>query len=117
MRCAQYIGLNKWAESYVRATVPVREVGVRLLPGGRTESFDRAVMMPVAKTEVVGVIPGFYGDDIPLVRYTMPNGRVFTEYVQAEPWSSGPCYFIALKNERGKVVPQSLWKQEDIDRA
>lgn len=116
MRCEQYIGLNDWAQNYVCATVKAREIGVRLLPDGSTETFDREVSVPVARRETVGAIAGAYGQDMPLTRYTMPNGRVFTEYVQAAPWSSGPCYFIALRNERGNVVTQSLWRQEDIDR-
>jgi hypothetical protein len=47
----------------------------------------------------------------------MPNGSVFEEFVQAEPWSGGPCYYIALKNKRGAVVRQSLWTDEELGNA
>lgn len=50
-----------------------------------------------------------------LFRYTLPNKRVFYEYIQADPWSSGPCIFLALKDAKGKPVRESLWPKETID--
>lgn len=116
MRCDQYIGLNDWARNFVSGTQDVREVGIRILPGGAIESFDRQMTVPVVKVEKVGEIHGAWKDVVAnLHRYTMPNGKVYEEYIQAEPWSSGPCYFIALKNAKGKPVTQSLWSQHDLD--
>jgi len=42
---------------------------------------------------------------------------VYAEYVQDEPWSSGPCIFLALRGPDGAPVTESLWPQEDLDEA
>lgn len=116
MRMDQYIGLNDWAKGLVYATQTVREVGARILPNGKVESFDRTVRVPLATVEVIGKIEGAWNDHVAdLHRYTMPNGSVFEEYIQADPWHGGPCYHIALKNKRGRAVRQSLWTQKELD--
>jgi len=118
MRCDQYIGLNEWATEKVLARHAVREVGVRILPSGEEQPFDREVDALVASVEQVGSIEGAWMDVVaPLNRYTLPTGEVFEEFVQAVPWSSGPCYFIALRDEKGHEVPESLWAESDIDNA
>lgn len=116
MRMDQYIGLNKWAKQRVSETEVVREVGVRILPDGRVVNFDRTGAMTLATKEVVGHIPGVWKEHVAdLHRYKMPNGQVFVEFVQAEPWCGGPCYYIALKNKKGQVVRQSLWTQDEMN--
>ena len=42
---------------------------------------------------------------------------VFAEYVQAEPWSSGPCIFTALRDADGNPVEESLWAERAMDVA
>jgi hypothetical protein len=118
MRCDQYVGLNKWASDKVSRQQTVREVGARILPNGRAVPFDRQVVVPVAKVEVIGKITGAWKDVVAnLHRYTLPDGRVYEEFIQAEPWSSGPCYFIALKNLKGNVISQSLWTTDELNNA
>jgi hypothetical protein len=39
---------------------------------------------------------------------------VYEEFVQATPWSGGPCYHIALRDRTGKVVANSLWSEEEL---
>lgn len=68
-----------------------------------------------AQREVVGTYTGMFGDPHDLMEYRFRDGRVFTEYVQTEPWSSGPCFFIALKDNIDRVVPESLWAEEEIE--
>jgi hypothetical protein len=115
MRCDQYVGLNKWASEKVSRQQSVREVGARILPNGKALPFDRTIKVPVAKIEVIGKITGAWTDHVAnLHRYTLPDGRIYEEYVQAEPWSSGPCYFIALKNSKGNVISQSLWTDDEL---
>ena len=50
----------------------------------------------------------------PLKSYTFPGGRVLTEFVQDVPWSGGPCYHIALRDQKGVVVAKSLWTDEEL---
>lgn len=92
MRADQYVGLNEWAVELVRE-------------GTRTG----------ITVEKIGEIEGAWDPVVDDIRqYTFPNGRVYRERVQAEPWSSGPCYFVALVDETGAWVPESLWTDEEI---
>jgi hypothetical protein len=44
--------------------------------------------------------------------------NIVEEYVQACPWSSGPCIFLALRWLVSKeLIEESLWEQETIDHA
>lgn len=117
MRTDQLYGLNAWARNLVLATQTTSEIGVRKYDGGIIEAFEREVTVPVAKTTNIGEIesafaPGTKAFD--LKRYELPDGRVFDEYVQAAPWSGGPCYYIALKDAAGNPVPESLWTKKQM---
>lgn len=118
MRMDQYVGLNKWATDMVGRRIKLHEIGVSILPNGKVRKFDRWVRVPVAKRRVIGTIPGAYKDVAAnLHSYTMPDGKVYVEYVQATPWSGGPCYHVALKDSKGRVVKQSLWTDEELANA
>lgn len=115
-RSDQYIGLNSWAKRLVSRKEKVREHGVRIFADGRKQRFSRWRRMPNARVEHAGVIHGAWNPRVALLhRYTFPaTGEVFVEYVQATPWSGGPCYFIALMDKHGKPVPESLWTDEEM---
>lgn len=117
MRCDQYIGLNDWARRLVTRKEKVREFGVQVFAGGKRKKFSRWRRIPVARKESAGVIRGAYDSRFPLHRYTLPGGVVLVEYVQASPWSGGPCYFVALKDQQGRPVPESLWTDAEINGA
>ena len=57
---------------------------------------------------------GMFEDKYPLCRAIFPDGVIIEEFVQAEVWSSGPCFFIALR-KNGEEIKESLWEQKDID--
>lgn len=122
MRMAQYYGLNKSAKKLVLKKVMVREIGTTILPDGKRVNFDRRRPIPAAKKQVIGDIKTM-NPQLALAqlhRFTMPDGRVFEEFVQAAPWSGGPCYFIALKfgsgPNIGKPVAESLWTDEEMSQ-
>lgn len=118
MRCDQYIGLNDWARRLVARKEKVREFGVQVFGNGKRKQFARWRRVPMVRTEHAGVIKGAWNPQVAkLHRYTLPTGEVYVEYVQATPWSGGPCYFIALKDSKGNPVPESLWTDEEIARA
>lgn len=118
MRCDQYIGLNAWATKLVSRKTKVHDIGIRTLPGGRVVKLDYWHRVPVARKEKIGKIDGAWNPHVAdLHRYTFPDGRVYEEYVQATPWSGGPCYFIALRDKRKRPVRQSLWTDREIDQA
>lgn len=120
MRCMQWVGLNERAKALV-AGEPVlayTERVVRVYPDGHEEALpDRPVMVSSVRVEPSDKThtDPFSGDDGTLDRYTLPNGRVLLERVQAEPWSSGPVVFTALQDESGAWVPESLWTDAEIE--
>lgn len=91
-RSDQLLGLNTWAKDVIWTSGVIRE-----------------------KTE--RTFFGMFGDTYPLYKYIFPDGRVYHEYVQADPWSGGPVFFIAFKNDKGNWIPRSLWSRWAIDNA
>lgn len=118
-RFDQYRGLNDWARKTVLKREKVRIVGVMTFPDGRRKRFSRWAKVPAVRIKVIGTIKGAWIPKVAdLHRYIMPGGKVFDEYIQADPWSSGPVYHIALKDARtGKPVAESLWTNEEIEQA
>lgn len=89
-RSTQLAGLSPKAQTLVQ------KPGVEKLSSG--ETFD-----------------GMFEETYPLHKYTMPDGTVYFEKIQAEPWSSGPVIFLALKNAKGNWIPNSLWDRNSIN--
>ena len=81
----------------------------------KTETFVLPRLEPCVRREPSG--KGDYGafDPSPLMKYTLRNGRVLYELVQAEPWSSGPVTFLALADEIGCWLTKSLWADAEIE--
>ena len=121
-RFTQIIGLNRWSTQLVSATEKATEIGRRFFEDGRVEEFEREVQISTATKREIGSFGGMFDETYPLFEYTLKDGRVFQEYVQAEPWSSGPCIFLALKQwarmDEGLIpVSESLWTYEEIQAA
>jgi hypothetical protein len=81
----QIIGLNNWAQAFTKNA---------------------------KKEENGNSFPGILGDEYPLHKYTFPDGQVYYEKVEAVLWESGPCFYLALVDEEGNWVPESLWLEE-----
>lgn len=118
MKTDQYYGLNAWARDLVLATQTVSEIGVRRFADDTIEAFIRSdVVISIATVSKIGEIECIFAPGsvfAQLQRYELPDGRVFDEFVQAQPWNSGPCYYIALKGVDGEPVRQSLWKRKEM---
>jgi hypothetical protein len=125
MRCDQYIGLNDWAKNFVRGEKVLDHyeiVVIQHLDGTVELKEERR---PVHRWTVKGVPSGntFDGmfrengvDPYPLLRYIFEDGRIFEEYLQVTIHSSGPMFFIALYDQDGKVVPESVWPTEELNK-
>lgn len=50
-------------------------------------------------------------DAFPLYRYSLVDGSSVYEYVQA----STPIYFIALRDEAGNPIEETLWSAEEME--
>lgn len=120
IRMDQHMGLNAWASQLVRGE-PVfscTERVIRTFPDGRKEEFTRDVHESSVRKEESGrTYSGMFETEYPLSKYTFLDGRVYQEWVQAAPWSSGPVFFLALCDEEGNVVPESLWADWELDAA
>lgn len=73
----------------------------------------------VAGLEIVkyGLFEGAFFSYFPLCAYIRRETHevVYIEFIQEEPWASGPHYFIALMDIYGNRVLESLWTDEEID--
>jgi len=117
MREDQHIGLIRWAQKFIeRGSIPVTVEIVHTLPDGTRKVMDSFPSMtnpcqfPSGKT-----YSGAWDGDHVLHEYRL-DGKVYEEFVQTEPWSSGPCFFLALRDpETGNAVRGSLWAEEEIN--
>ncbi len=116
-RFDQYRGLNEWARTTVLRREKVHITGEMRFGDGRRKRFTRWAKVPVARIKVIGKITGAWKPHVAdLHRYSMPDGKVYDEYIQCTPWSAGPVYHIALKDAKtGQPVAKSLWTNEEID--
>lgn len=115
MRMSQYRGLNAWSSKLVSRKQKVREHGVQVFANGKRKNFSRWRRVPLVRKEDAGLIRGMGGEAFAkLHRYTLADGRKLSEFIQAEIWSGGPVYFIALKDESGKPIAESLWSEEEL---
>jgi len=114
----QVIGLTEEAHALVEGqeVLAYTEEGVKVLPDGSHEPFTRPVYKSDVSREEYGQFEGMFGEPYPLHRYTLPDGRILEEVIQAAPWSSGPCIFLALQ-ENGQWLPETLWSDEEIENA
>jgi len=114
MRCDQSMGLNERALAIIAPVYrKYQDKITRTYEDGETVSFQLAGTCNLVKCEPSGEYEGF--DTHRLMKYTLPNGDVYQEFVQAEPWSSGPCTFLALKDKTGNEVKESLWTDQEIE--
>lgn len=71
----------------------------------------RALVAGAAATESIGSISAVWYS---LKRYTMPDGRKFTEFQQAVANSITQVYFLALKDGDGNTVAESTWTDAEM---
>jgi hypothetical protein len=71
----------------------------------------------VVNHETVGAYYGMFMDNYPLHRYPLKSGGWADEFLQDQPWSSGPVAFIGLRvfDKDGEQVDEFLWPQDAIN--
>jgi hypothetical protein len=73
-------------------------------------------MIVDAKTKIIG--RSDTNPPVDLYKHILPDGRVFTEFVQAiEYGRSGANVFLALKDSEGNIVQDSLWRPAALLKA
>lgn len=142
IRCTQIYGLNEAAKALLSGggsySAHWSEEGTRRYDDGRIEPFVREGDESTVLSEDSGEFycGMFEGEEYPLLRHTLPDGRVLREAQYASPWSSGPCVFLALV-EDGKEpwrpadeeayaenglrpapwARETLWRDDEIEAA
>lgn len=104
MRCDQIYGLNDKALEIVKNSVTriIPEIPDFLEWEGDTP--DRC-------------FTGMFNELYPLCTYIMEDGSILEEKVEAAPWASGPCFFLALwDKDKGDWVKESIWGDEILKR-
>jgi len=116
MRTTQFIGLRsnaiEWLHSNCKCSKVVTCSSCGHTTGGKLLSHDQLDDEGDSK-----IICGMLGEDIHTLQYyELNNGKGYIEeYIQAEPWSSGPCIFLALRaSDTKEPIIDSLWDNEDI---
>lgn len=117
-RFDQHMGLNEWARDFVEGdpVVLYHEESVRTYPDGHKEFVENRPIMgsTVSREPSDQCYEGMGGDQYPLWRYKFLDGRIFEERVQADPWSSGPMFYLALVeivNGQENWLQNSLWSE------
>jgi len=114
MRCDQYIGLNERGQKLVEGNlVVVQRKTIDTYPDGNVKEFEEVVEISDITIEATDNLAEGFGR-FPLHKYTLVDGTEYTEFVQVEPWSSGPMFFIALKGKDGTPVKDSLWTEKEL---
>ena len=55
----------------------------------------------------------FY-DIYPLMQYIVPDGVEYFEFIQSDPWDSGPSVFTALRDKDNNPIKETLWTEKEI---
>ncbi len=100
MRCDQFMGLPPSADAFLeehRVKPEVCEHCQRPFP---------------CELEVIGHFNGMCGDEFPLVRYILTDGRTADVFHQTSPWSSGPLHHLGLRVSDGT---EFVWTDEEIE--
>jgi hypothetical protein len=120
MRCWQYIGFNEAAKKILAETKTVgdKEITCRYIDDRGITTWKEQIKESAYTKERYAVEQPWYDSENELYRYKFDDGRILEDYVQAEPWSSGPCTFMALRDAVSKEpLTETLWSEEDIQKA
>lgn len=107
MRCTQIIGISPEAWEFLKENVAM--IPCAPCPHCGEPTSEKMDCYSYEDASYLGMF-----DDGPLLEeYTLKDGSKVREVEQATPWSSGPCIFLCLENEKGERMFE--WPQEEID--
>jgi len=113
-RSWSFLGLSEDAENFLRANAHAEEFELRNLSTDEVVNrYSRASGEPSGR-----ITDSWYDEPYKLKRYQLLDGSYCYEYVQAEPWYSGPTTFLALAHDIDgqDPIPETLWDQDLIDQ-
>jgi hypothetical protein len=117
-------GADKWLAKHCIHTNYIVETKTTMLdwqgnPLPKTTTTVTNTCKKIHISNTNNFITGMFEEQVhELVEYVTIGGSTVEEYIQAEPWSSGPVIFLALRfKETKEPIRQSLWSEDDIDNA
>ncbi len=120
MRMWQPQGFNEKAKAILSDTIQVGYLTITTFDMNgnivSTET-DKPKIELRHTSKVYKVDQPFYNCDQPLYRHYFDDGRILEDYVQTEPWSGGPCTFLALREHSTlNPIEETLWSDEEIKK-
>ncbi len=114
-RSTSFMGLHKRAASFLEGhkRFLYKETIIKEYPDGEVVETSKD-NYDVSRTQY-DTCDGMFCEEYPLFEYTLKDGKTVQEYVQADPWASGPCIFIALRSKSGHPIKTTLWTDEEIE--
>ncbi len=108
MRTTQFMGLTEAAQAYIH-DYAIHNVEIKCeYCGGIKEPSE-------PQYEETGEVTGMFGEPVHMLKRYKTIGDQFEEYVQADPWSSGPCIYLALRwSNNKKPIEETLWDEATI---
>ena len=114
-RSTSFMGLHERAESFLgkHRRFLYKETVTKEYPDGNsiTTTVDK---YDTPRTQY-DTYEGMCGEEYPLFEYTLRDDKIVQEYVQADPWASGPCIFLALRTKGGQSIKETLWTDKEIE--
>lgn len=120
-RSTQFVGLSDSAEKWIQKYCIHNTVSTTTITADESgKVMSKSVNItrtPCTKLIKGGKVLGMFGEVVhELKSYTTKTGYEVIEFIQADPWSSGPVIFLALKFlKTGDVVVKSLHSKSVID--
>jgi len=100
IRCDQFVGLPPAADVFLDLNTDPAEI---------CEHCEQVIP---CKLETIGYYDGMFGEEYPLVRYVLKDGRTADVFHQAAPWCAGPVHHLGLRVSDGI---EFVWTEEEIE--
>jgi hypothetical protein len=98
MRCTQLRGLTPEATKFL-------DENSKIVVRSKCPHCDGVLSEGIeSKVYADATSEGMFDDGPMLHQYTLKDGKIVKEIVQATVWSSGPCIFLCLENEEGNQL-------------
>ncbi len=113
-RSCNLVGLTEDAWDFLKANAHAEDFELRNVSTDEVVSrYSRASGEPSGR-----IVEPWYDGIYELLRYPLLDGTYCYEFVQAEPWSSGPNTFLALAHDIDGTdpIPETLWDQDIIEQ-
>lgn len=111
-RSDQIVGLNARAKAYLETNC-AKDIAKHYR---NDELISEHIILSCELSDRYAISDMIGEEQLKWNKYLLKIGVWVYEYVQESPWASGPVHFLALKNEEGEVIKETLWTDEEIEQ-